>query len=268
MSSQKTQGSPAAKPLASRLKRASTGPIFHPVRTRRAFEVVCDQVRHQLARGELRPGDRLPGERELAEQFDISRSGVREALRSLEAAGVVEVRTGVNGGFFIHGGNPAGFTQTVQDMVSLGKLSIADVTEARIELTNVAIRLACARATDEEFDRIEADIDYHTELFRHGQGSRNTKSVVEFYRLIAQATHNDVIVMMIDSLSEIIRTLLARVDPKPRKDLMQVRRRVLALMRNRDAEGACAAMATHLRHINDYLESENRKAARKQRIAA
>ncbi len=239
----------------------SGGPVFQPVRTRRAFEAVCDQIRRQVADGSLQPGHRLPGERELAEQFDISRSGVREALRSLELAGLVQARTGVNGGFFIKSGGHDGITQAVRDMVSLGQMPTASVTEARIELTNVAIRLACQRATDAELDAIEADIDFHTELFRQGQGSRNTQSVGEFYRLLARATHNEVIVMLVDALSEIVRTLLARIDPKPREDIIQVRRKVLRHMRARDADKACAAMTLHLKHLNDYLEEQSRAKA-------
>ncbi|MFN3735744.1 FadR/GntR family transcriptional regulator [Hydrogenophaga sp.] len=256
--------SPAATATrASAASKAPTptarGPVFQPVRTRRAFEVVCDQIRQQIARGDLRPGERLPGEKELAEQFDISRIAVREALRSLEAAAVVEARTGLNGGFFIRDSNSAGLTQSVQDMVSLGQVSISDVTEARVELMGVAIRLACARATEEELNAIEADIDHHTELFRERGGSRNTKSVIEFYRLIARATHNNVILMMVDALSEIIRELLAHIDPQPRQDIMLVRRQVLALLRARDPEGASAAMALHLRKVSEYLESESQK---------
>lgn len=175
MTNRNTRRSPSGSGPAPQPKSTAPAPIFRPVRTRRTFEVVCDQIRSQLARGELRPGDRLPGERELAEQFDISRSGVHEALRNLEAAGIVEARTGVTGGFFIRSGEPAGLTQSVQDMVSLGQVSIQNVTEARIELMAVAIRLACARASEEEFDAIEADIDHHTDLFRHGKGSRKQK---------------------------------------------------------------------------------------------
>jgi GntR family transcriptional repressor for pyruvate dehydrogenase complex len=239
-------------------------PVFHRVRTRRAFEAVCDQIRGQIARGDLHPGDRLPGERDLSEQFGISRIAVREALRSLEAANVVEARTGLNGGFFIHsGGNSTGITQTVQDMVALGHISMANVTEARVELMAVALRLACARATEQELDAIEADIEHHTALFRTGGGSRNSKSVIEFYRLIARATHNEVIVLMVDALSEIIRVLLANIAPQPRKDIMQVRRKVLTLLRQRDAQGAVDAMAQHLRRVNDYLESESAKAKAK-----
>ena len=243
-------------------------PVFQPVRTRRGFEAVCDQVRHQLACGELRPGDRLPAEKDLSEQFKISRSGVREALRSLEAAGLLEARTGIQGGFYVRSGNAAGLTQTVQDLVALRQISIANVTEARIELMRTAIRLACERATEQELDAIEADIDHHTALFRTGQGSRDTQSVIEFYRLIARATHNEVIVMMVDALSEIIRNLLARVVPQPRKDLMQVRRKVLALMRERDQEAAAQAMSTHLRKVSDYLESESAKTQRVRRTTA
>jgi GntR family transcriptional repressor for pyruvate dehydrogenase complex len=240
---------------------AVQGPVFQPVRTRRAFEAVCDQIRRQVSEGTLQPGHKLPAERDLALQFDVSRSGVREALRSLELAGLVEARTGVNGGFFIRISPPDGITQAVRDMVALGQMPTASVTEARIELTCVAIRLAVQRATEAELDAIEADIDHHTELFRQGQGSRNTHSVGEFYRLIARATHNAVIVMLVDALSEIVRTLLARIDPQPREDIIQVRRKVLRHLRARDADKACAAMTQHLKNLNDYLEEQSRRTA-------
>ena len=257
---------------------ASQGPQFHPVRTQRAFEAVCDQIRRQIADGTLHPGQRIPGERELAVQFDISRSGVREALRSLELAGLVEARTGQSGGFFIKSGNTEGITQAVRDLVALGQVPLGNVTEARIEITCVAIRMACQRATPADLDAIEADIDHHAELFRQGQGSRNSRSVGEFYRLLARATHNEVIVMLIDALSEIVRTILMRLDPKPRADIVRVRRQVLRYIRQREPAKACATMTAHLKNINDYLEAAHRErlqttpalrpsaAARKRRI--
>ncbi|PTB17053.1 FadR family transcriptional regulator [Trinickia symbiotica] len=245
------------------------GPVFRRVRTQRSFEAICDQIRQRLARGELKPGDRLPTERELAEQLGVSRSVVREAIRSLESAGIVEARPGLYGGFFIRtGSSSTGLSQTVQDMVSLGQLSIADVTEARIELMSVAIRLACTRATEEELDNIAADIDYHTELLREGGRPRNVKSVIEFYRLIALATHNEVIVLLVDALSEVIRKLIVRIAPEPSLDITQVRRKVLTLMRKRDADGACKAMALHLRRVSEYLESESKKHLGGKNLAA
>ena len=243
---------------------SAEGPSFKPVRTRRVFEVICDQIRDRISRGELRPGDRLPSEKELAEQFNISRTAVHEAMRSLEVSGLVEVRTGINGGSFIHSGNNLGIKQVVQDMVALGQVSIANVTEARVELMATAIRLACERATDEDLDLIETDIIYHTQLFENGGGSRNSQSVIRFYELIARATHNQVIVMMVEALSEVIRTLLAQVGPSPRKDIMSVRRKVLLLMRERNPKAAIEAMTKYLLLVNDYLESESLRPARKR----
>ena len=89
------------------------------MRTRRAFEGVCDQIRRQVADGTLQPGHRLPSDKELADQFRITRSTVREALRSLEGAGVVEARTGLNGGVFIKTGTTEGIAQAVRDMVGI-----------------------------------------------------------------------------------------------------------------------------------------------------
>jgi DNA-binding FadR family transcriptional regulator len=239
-----------------------TDPLYQPVRTRRGFEAVCDRIREQLMSGVLKPGDRLPGERELAERYGIGRAAARDALRSLEVAGLVEARKGVNGGFFVRNAAAGGFAQSVQDMVSLAQAPIESVMEARTEITCVAIRLACARASEADFAAIQEDIDFHTDLFRVGQGSRNSQSVIRFYRLIAEATHNPLIVLMVDALSEVYRGLLARVAPRPNKDIMTVRQGVLDLMRRRDAQGASEAMAAHLRQVGEYLVAESRKPKR------
>lgn len=229
--------------------------MFQSVKTQRTFEAVCEQVRRQLTDGLLRTGQRLPSERELAEQFDVSRSGVREALRSLEHAGLIEARTGVNGGFFIKDPASDGIVRSMRDMVALGQVPTHSITEARIELTCVAIRLACQRASKAQLDAIEADIDHHAELFRQGRGSRNTRSVGEFYRLLARATHNEVIVMLVDALSEIVRALLMRVDPQPLEEMVAVRRKVLRHLRAREPERACAVMSRHLRRLNGLLSA-------------
>src|ERR1700674_838757 len=94
-------------------------PAFSAVRTRRAFEEICAQVRHGVAVGRLKVGDRLPAERELAQQFNVSRTFVREACRNLEIAGLIHCQKGVNGGPFIKKGESAIVTRAVSDMVFL-----------------------------------------------------------------------------------------------------------------------------------------------------
>src|SRR6476619_4824745 len=79
-------------PAAANTPRAA--PTFEPIRTRRAFEEICDRIRAQIAAGKLRPGDKLPPERELALQLGVGRNALREALRSLEIAGIVRLQKG------------------------------------------------------------------------------------------------------------------------------------------------------------------------------
>ncbi|MGE0333254.1 MAG: FadR/GntR family transcriptional regulator [Ramlibacter sp.] len=238
---------------------------FTPVRAKRAFEAVCERIREQLANGALSPGDRLPGDRQLAEQFGVSRSAVREALRSLQNAGVVAAQAGVHGGFFVRDGTPDGLTQAVRDHVALGKVPPGDITEARIELMTVALRLACERGTDADFDAIEADIANYAEAARSGQPLRDSTVITSFYHLVALATHNAAMVMLIDALSEIVRNLLAQIDPVPRPNVVQVRRKVLKHLRERDADKAAATLVRHLHALDDYIRE--RTAARAASIS-
>lgn len=236
-------------------------PQYNAVRTRRVFEDVCAQIRTQIENGVLQPGQRLPSDRALAEQFNISRGGVREALRSLEVAGLVEARSGVNGGFFIRESGSHGVTQAFRDMLGLKQVSVRTLTEARIEITNVAIRMACRNGTEAEFDAIDEDIEHHARLFREGRASRDSKELTHFYHLLTQATHNDVIAAIVDALSENVRVQLARLGPQPHPEMVPARRRVLKLLRVRDGDGACAAMTAYFRKLDRYLEAGGGKSA-------
>ena len=96
---------PVAKAVETVAKDRSQ-PRFAPIRTKRVFEEICEQVRREMAAGTLRPGDKLPPERELALKLGVSRAAVREAFRSLEIAGVVGLHKGARGGAFILKGDP------------------------------------------------------------------------------------------------------------------------------------------------------------------
>jgi GntR family transcriptional regulator, transcriptional repressor for pyruvate dehydrogenase complex len=258
----KPKSVPARKPkpaLAGRPKSAIDGnPDFKPVRMRRAFEVVCDQIRSQIAQGKLKPGDRLPGERELTEQFSVNRSVLREALRSLEMAGIVRAQPGSSGGLFICEGSSSGVTQALHDMLSLGQVSTASLAEARIVLTSHAIRLACERATAEDIEAIEADIARLELLAKQQVLSRHTAQLDIFYRLLASATHNEVVVMLVDALSQLVGHVLSRIDPAVSPGFISVRRSVLRSIKAKDAEKAVSVMSRHLRHLHEYIQSQSR----------
>jgi len=102
-----------------------------PARVRRTFEEVALQLRAMFTGGHLRPGDRLPPERELSQQLGVSRSALREALRTLEISGVIQLRKGRNGGAFITRGNFDAVTANFRDLLTLGNLKFEELAEAR-----------------------------------------------------------------------------------------------------------------------------------------
>jgi len=225
---------------------------FQQVKTRRVFEEICEQIRRRLASGALKPGDKLPAERDLATEFRVSRPAVREALRTLEISGVVSLQKGVKGGAFIRDGNPALLTQSLQDLMFLGRVSLASLAEARHLINGLVIELACERATEDDFVALETNM---REIEESEDLQHRADEGVRFFGLIARATRNEVLVMLVDSLSDIIRFVIDRTGRKARPELVPVRRRILKAMRARDAKAAAKGMDEYLTIVQEGMDA-------------
>src|ERR1700730_11793766 len=176
-----------------------TAPVtFRPIRTRRAFEEICERIREQLALGVLKPGDKLPPERDLAQQLGVSRNVLREALRSLEMAGVLRLLKGVKGGAFIQEGDTSRMNEVMRDMLSLGTISVRELSEARIHVLDLAVRLACVNARQADFEALQANIERTDLATRDGRLLDRVECSREFYKLLALATGNKVIAMIME----------------------------------------------------------------------
>ncbi|MBN9430083.1 MAG: FadR family transcriptional regulator [Burkholderiales bacterium] len=229
---------------------------FEPIQTRRTFEEICERIRARISAGQLKPGDKLPAERELAQQLGVGRNALREALRSLEIAGIVELRKGVKGGAFIRAGDPARMDAVVQDMFSLGSITLAELSETRMHVQDLVVRLACERATEEDLQALEAIIDRTEAATKSGQFLVRVECSRDFYRALGAATHNALFAMMMQSVTEVLmRFVYARVASggKPHPRLVETRRRFLAALRARDADLATRLMRTHLEAIHKML---------------
>src|SRR2546423_15368750 len=128
--------------------------LFAPVSVARASSSIADQIRQAIVTGKLAQGARLRPERELAEQFGVSRVTVRDALRALEAMGLIEVRVGARGGAFVTVPTGSLVGQTMSDMMMMSAVTPEDIVEARLVVELGTTTLACARATDEDLVRL------------------------------------------------------------------------------------------------------------------
>jgi GntR family transcriptional repressor for pyruvate dehydrogenase complex len=243
-------------------RRAGVSPTslrFQPIHVRRTFEEICERIREQLALGVLKPGDKLPRERDLAEQLGVSRNVLREALRSLEMAGLLRLQKGVKGGAFVQDGDMSRMNDVVRDMLSLGAISVGELSEGRIQILDLVVRLACERARQADFLALEANIERSEIATREGRLLDRVECSREFYRLLAAATGNKVMAMIMDSVTEIhMRFVYAKVASSgvSMPQLVEKRRQFLSALRKRDVSAAARLMRVHLESVQQMLDSD------------
>src|SRR5215216_6352113 len=151
--------------MAARDENPAEAALFEPIAATRASSTIADQIRSAIVGGRLAAGDRLPPERELAEQFGVSRVTVRDALRALEAMGLIKVRVGARGGAFVTAPTGSHIGQTMSDMMMMQAITPADIVEARLIVELGTVTLACVRATEPDLDALRTLADRsHAEL--------------------------------------------------------------------------------------------------------
>lgn len=242
-------------------------PKFAVVRTSRLFEEVCGRIRERIASGDLKPGDKLPAERGLAQQFGVSRTVLREALRSLEIAGLVRLQKGAKGGAIILDGG-FGLTRSFSDMIALGRITVEDLTEARILVENAIVKLACTRATRKDIEALESDIARVEALTESGEIGDRLDYNIRFYELIAEATHNQTLILISSAFSRILYHVILKIWPMPINDLGPLRRRFLERFRRGDAEGASAILKAHFERLQSHLSRQQKSAQKRQLLAS
>src|SRR5687767_4518570 len=134
-------------------------PAFRPVSTPRAFEAILLQLKEAIGAGHLRAGSRLPSERELASQFGVSRASVREALRVLEALGIVGTRRGADNGAVLLSEPGNAFTTVLDLLVALRHVPLADVVEFRVMLETNAVRRLASEDHSSALETLRALLD-------------------------------------------------------------------------------------------------------------
>lgn len=221
--------------------------LFNRVSAGRISGIIVEQIRLLMRQGQLKPGDRLPPERDLCERFGVSRVTVREALRMLESSGLVEIRVGARGGAFVTApsGNRVG--EGLTDLLTLSVISAADVTEVRMVLEVGIVPLVCERATEEDLSDLDKICQRSEEALRDGDYTMDMS--LEFHMRTAEATHNPAVSMLVQSFrGPILMSLQEAKIAAPEMGRLGTREheRFIEAVRRRDPEAASRIMAEHL----------------------
>lgn len=230
--------------------------MYTPVQSIKVFEQIAVQIEKRILSGELRSGDRLPTERELAEQFQASRTAVREAMKILAQKGLVEMRPGR--GTIVIDGAPEAMQNSIGLVMKLqvGEVGGSDnLVEVREIFETEIAALAAARAKDEEIAAMREAIRVMDESLNDADAYIAADN--QFHQALAKATQNSLILILIDSivnpLSEQRKHVFA-VEGGPQRGQFH-HRRILESIIRRDPESARAAMRAHLQQVREDVRT-------------
>lgn len=235
---------------------------FAAIAPARAIDEIAAQVREMIASGKLKPGDRLPAERDLAARLNVSRNTLREALRALEHAGIIEMRKGATGGAFVRPGDSGAIVNGLRDLYHLGAITPQQLTEARLWLNDIVVRAACERATGDDLLALEANVEASTEADEAGAFDERQRLNREFHIILARATRNPIIAITMESIMAVFGRFIEQIGASANPYTLPSRRRFLKHLRSRDADAAAAEMARHLKRLhNQYLALWSERAS-------
>ncbi|WP_435748212.1 FadR/GntR family transcriptional regulator [Microbacterium sp. PMB16] len=223
---------------------------------------VTESMLTSIAAGSLAPGQWLPSERELSDQFGVSRTVIREAVRGLEAKGVIEVRSG-RGARVAHV-DSSRVSESLQLYLSGAQteqlLGPSEISEVRETLELRLVELACERATEADIAEIGATLQAMADAATDGEAAVHD---AEFHRRIAVATHNALFVALLESLNAVMKPLRERsLELEGRRALaLEQHGAVFDALRQRDARAAREAMSGHLDDSRQYYVPDGADAA-------
>jgi len=225
--------------------------MFKPIKKAKVYEEIVAKIKDMVEKGRFKSGDQLPVERELAEVFRVSRSSVREALRSLETQGFIESRQG--DGTYIASQPVESLVRPLASVILTEKDDQMELFEMRRMIEPDLAYLAAERATEEEIAMMEKVLALQEEQIARGEYGTDVDR--NFHHIMVRAARNKAILRITDNIIDLLaesREQYLQVEGRPQKSIMR-HREVLDAIRARDPERAEKCMLEHLVDIETSL---------------
>lgn len=228
---------------------------LRPIKKFRVYEAVIDQIREMINGEDFPPGTRLPTERDLANTFGVGRPAVREALKILDAVGILEIRPG--SGIYVREQKAAKDEQSMALSLLVGMSDLVSLLELRRVLEVGTARIAAQRATD-------ADIEYLREAYSRLEWQVKNQRVGAaedylFHYAVAQATHNRAIIKVFSATTDLYRDALIRsrsqslqIPGRPQA-ILKEHEKILAAVCDRNPDEAARYMQMHLDNVEKKI---------------
>lgn len=240
------------------MDRAGDRFVYKLVRTSRLYEQIVQQIEESIVKGDLKPGDQLPAERDLAQRFGVSRTAVREAVKALREKGLVEAYSGR--GTFITDGTTQAVRQSLDLMVKIGQSEgSSQLAEVRAILEPEIAALAAQRIQESELATMREAVAVMDRSNQDPQAY--IEADLDFHLALAEGADNPMILSLLDPIVGLLREQRLRIFQVPGGPQRgQVHhKRILEAVERHDPEAAREAMRLHLSQVRDDSQSQAAK---------
>lgn len=229
--------------------------MFNSVKSSKVSEYIIEQIRNAIFDGRLKPGDRLPPEKELIKNFNVSKATLREALRSLEILGFLEIRKGVSGGPFVTEVDMKRARDCFANFLHFKKLSLRNLSEVRLILEPYVAEKAALTISEEDLERLDKLNEECEYLLKNNVPIESRKNEIEYHRIIGCIAGNPILMFILDFVENLL------IDTKeilqPGKDFSQkvlnAHKRIHRALAERNPKRARAEMIKHVQEVERGL---------------
>lgn len=229
--------------------------MFQTVRQNKTTEIIISQIRTAILEGRLAPGDRLPPEKQLGEQFQVSKQTLRESMRALEHMGLIDVRKGVGGGAFIVEVDEQVAAQNLANYLYFKNLTIADLSEFRRIMEPYAAAQAAERISPSDLDTLHQLNESTRNNLKNKEWDLVSRDEIAFHRLIARQTHNPILILMLDFVETLLEDFkkILKPDVGFMESVLMAHEQILRAIAGGDATLASEQMLAHVIDVETYL---------------
>lgn len=235
--------------------------MLKKIKQERIPYLIAGQIRELILSGQLVPGDKLPQEKDLMGQLDVSRQTLREALRVLEAIGLIEVRKGAGGGAFVVKMGNEKLCETISNFLFFRDVTSADLGEVRKLIEPYFVKMAAERLGPEEINKLRALNQECKEMIANGEDIVGGRGEIEFHATLAKMSGNPVIIMIQDFVSVLLVEM--KIELKPglefSRKVLDAHERIFEALERKDGDAAAREMYRHVSEVDDLLQKIVRK---------
>jgi GntR family transcriptional repressor for pyruvate dehydrogenase complex len=236
-------------------QRVTGSRMFNSAKPNKMSEHIIEQIRKAIFEGQLKPGDRLPPEKELVKNFKVSKATLREALHSLEVLGFLEIRKGASGGPFVTEVDMKKAKDSFANFLLFKNLSLKDLSEVRLILEPYIAEKAASAITEEDLkslEKLNKECDY---VLKNNIPIESRKNEIEYHRTIGSVTGNPILMFILDFVENLLIDTkeILQPDKEFSQRVLNAHKRIYKALLERNPKKAREEMIKHVREVEKDL---------------